>query len=1074
MSRKSTELLNREDELIRDAWLGIDKTADELFNPLETIPEGYEQQPHVYLLWLLSNPDHFALFCREILNITIHPIQAVILKELWVRKFPMLIGSRGMGKSFMLALYILLRMIFMPGRKIVMTGAGFRQSKLIFAYMEKIWDNAPLLRDIAGSGSGYFHGTDAFKFVIGLSEAYALPIGDGCLTEDNLITMSDGIYNISLGNTSGIVNHEKYVWSSADKKFVYSDESYNNGKQKTKKITTKRGYSIEGTHNHKLKVLRNNNIVWLRLDEMIVGDRILIDRSERWHNNTNNITKEEAYALGLMIGDGCWTNKYKLRFTSEDPELVEKLELGTKLKFKQCSDLVHFDYNGIKDVNNWLDYWGLNVCYTIDKIIPHKVLTCSKDVVSSLISGLFDTDGHVQVNKDKGGVSVCLGFTNTSKKLVDQLHYLLLHFGIISTKSSRLRGNENWNRVYELHIYGNNAKLFQQRINFCLSRKKIELETALSEKSTFNSMDDEIPNIQKLMLESIKEIKIVKNGSRSARARVLPSKIKNKKTITFHYLQTFLEVYKNNTHYNMDILKSLADNDIYYDTIDMIEDGENCTYDIHVPNTHEYCANGFFSHNSKIRGYRAHDIIVDEFAVGNPEILEHVIFGFAVVSADPIGSNQRKASIRKAIELGRTIDNDDDLYQANQIIVSGTAYYEFNHFYKYWRKYQGIVNSRGDKKRLAEIGADPDKTNWRDYSVMRIPYYFMPEGFMEVDIIARAKNNMHQSLFDMEYLSLFSADSNGFFKRSLLEKCVANHNISLYGERGKEYVLGIDPASEEDNFSIVVLEIEKSVRRVVYCWTSTKQSYKEELKSGKAKENDFYDYVCRKILDLVDMFDVRGIAIDSQGGGHAIVGRLHNPSVLKQGEAPLWPIIDVDEPSEDDIQEGRHIIELISFADAKWTSEANHGMRLDFESRALLFPKFDGLTFAEIDLSTEEGVKTCDITEESVLEIEEMKNELSSIVMTQTPSGRDKWDTPDQKLPGQKKGRLRKDRYSALLMANYLGKKLVQDKREITYSFEGGLAKNIKPEEITGPAFTGTNAISMETAKKLNELYKYM
>ena len=36
-----------------------------------------------------------------------------------------------------------------------------------------------------------------------------------------------------------------------------------------------------------------------------------------------------------------------------------------------------------------------------------------------------------------------------------------------------------------------------------------------------------------------------------------------------------------------------------------------------------------------------------------------------------------------------------------------------------------------------------------------------------------------------------------------------------------------------------------------------------------------------------------------------------------------------------------------------------------------------------------------DTLEECVLDIEELKDELSMIQMTQTPSGRDKWDTPE-------------------------------------------------------------------------------
>ena len=50
----------------------------------------------------------------------------------------------------------------------------------------------------------------------------------------------------------------------------------------------------------------------------------------------------------------------------------------------------------------------------------------------------------------------------------------------------------------------------------------------------------------------------------------------------------------------------------------------------------------------------------------------------------------------------------------------------------------------------------------------------------------------------------------------------------------------------------------------------------------------------------------------------------------------------------------------------------------------------------------------------SFIRIEELKNELSIIMITQTTAGRDRWDTPEVKLAAGRKDRLRKDRYSAL------------------------------------------------------------
>jgi len=119
-------------------------------NPLDNMPAEFEDDPHLYILWLMQQPEYFSFICKEIMNVQLLPVQALMLQEMWNRRFPMLIASRGFGKSFMLALYALLRILLLPGRKVVIVGAAFRQSKVIFNYMESIWYNAPLLRDLCG------------------------------------------------------------------------------------------------------------------------------------------------------------------------------------------------------------------------------------------------------------------------------------------------------------------------------------------------------------------------------------------------------------------------------------------------------------------------------------------------------------------------------------------------------------------------------------------------------------------------------------------------------------------------------------------------------------------------------------------------------------------------------------------------------------------------------------------------------------------------------------------------------------------------------------------------------------
>ena len=439
---------------------------------------------------------------------------------------------------------------------------------------------------------------------------------------------------------------------------------------------------------------------------------------------------------------------------------------------------------------------------------------------------------------------------------------------------------------------------------------------------------------------------------------------------------------------------------------------------------------------SKIRGQRANDIIADEFASIPRDIFENVVAGFAAVAASPIEKVKQKAREKKAKELGIPISGPDEsdtgAAKSNQIILSGTAYYDFNHFAEYWKRYHAIVASGGDEFKLQEVfgGAVPADFDWREYSVIRMPVDKLPDGFMDSGQIARAKATVHSGIYQMEYGAVFTTDSQGFFKRSLIESCTTSQmkpitlpsgdvcfEALLKGDPNKKYIFGVDPASEVDNFSIVVLELNGDHRRIVHSWTTTRKQHKEKLKSKIVTEDDFYSYCAKKIRQLMKAFPCVEIAIDAQGGGIAVVEALQDRDKIGEGEVQIWPTIEEKE-KDTDYHSGLHILKLCQFAKADWLAEANHGLRKDFEDKCVLFPFFDT---ASIGLSIEQDKvsgRKYDTLEDCVMEIEELKDELSMIVMTQTSSGRERWDTPEVKLGAGKKTRLRKDRYSALIMAN--------------------------------------------------------
>ena len=497
----------------------------------------------------------------------------------------------------------------------------------------------------------------------------------------------------------------------------------------------------------------------------------------------------------------------------------------------------------------------------------------------------------------------------------------------------------------------------------------------------------------------------------------------------------------------------------------------------------------------KIRGQRANYTVCDEFASIREDIYQNVVRGFSSVASNPSEKVHRQAKIRLMKQLGVWTDEDEaqesKILRSNQNIVAGTAYYSFNHFYKTWANYKRIIESNGEKKALEEIfqGAIPTGFDWRDYSIIRLPVEILPVGFMDAKQITSARINSTKANYLIEYGATFATDSDGFFKRSLIESCIVGKaespisladgeivfHASLLGDASVQHVMAIDPASERDNFAIIVLALHADHRRIVYCWTTNRSAFKQKMNKGIAKEKDFYSYCCRKIRDLTKAFpNMVRISLDSQGGGVAIEEGLQDPNRINESESPIYRVIEPNKSKDTDDKRGEHILQMVNFADGNWVLEANHGLRKDMEDKVLLFPFFDpvSITLAEEeDIAAgrkEDLINLYDTLEDCVMDIEELKDELASIVHTQTIAGRDRWDTPESRDVDGKKNRVRKDRYSALLMANMVGRMFQRIEVQEEYIQAGGFASSVETKNNGGPMYIGPEWFKQATKNSAN------
>lgn len=493
----------------------------------------------------------------------------------------------------------------------------------------------------------------------------------------------------------------------------------------------------------------------------------------------------------------------------------------------------------------------------------------------------------------------------------------------------------------------------------------------------------------------------------------------------------------------------------------------------------------------KIRGERATDLITDEFHTVQEDVFEQVVSGFASVSASPFERAREYARLQYLMERGiitpEEVDYQKSLGNSNKSIIAGTANYQFNHFYRYVERYKNIINSRGDISNLIDTDESivDEGFDCNDYSVIRIPIELVQGGYMDEKNVARSKMTITNSAYRMEFSAIFEADSDGFFSRRLIESCVVgksgapivlsghdhpiNFTATLWSQHSNicKYVYGIDPASEVDNFSIVILEVWPDHRRVVYCWTATKKKHRKLLNKGLTVEQNFYSFCARKIRDLMKRFPTECLVCDA-GGGIQVREALADEKILEQGEHRIFEVIDEDDPKDSDNWAGKHILHMVNFSKTDWVAEANHGLKRDLGDKVILFPRFDGIALAEeaeerklanrykeeyADGADEDDIISLyETLEDCMMEIEEMKDELATIIISLTQTGKEHWDVPRSNIPGVKT-KLRKDRYSALLIANGIARKIALTPAQPVHEDYGGIASDIAKSKTLGPEY---------------------
>jgi hypothetical protein len=127
--------------------------------------------------------NHPALAAYDLLDIDLDPIQRLVFRDMWFKNYVIAVCSRGFGKTFLLGCLAVLSCLLYPGYRVGLIAPVFRQSKMIFSEVEKIYSKSSIVQEACEKRP--IRQTDAcylkFKSVGGMPPSFieALPLGDG-------------------------------------------------------------------------------------------------------------------------------------------------------------------------------------------------------------------------------------------------------------------------------------------------------------------------------------------------------------------------------------------------------------------------------------------------------------------------------------------------------------------------------------------------------------------------------------------------------------------------------------------------------------------------------------------------------------------------------------------------------------------------------------------------------------------------------------------------------------------------------------------------------------------------------
>lgn len=435
----------------------------------------------------------------------------------------------------------------------------------------------------------------------------------------------------------------------------------------------------------------------------------------------------------------------------------------------------------------------------------------------------------------------------------------------------------------------------------------------------------------------------------------------------------------------------------------------------------------------KLRGFRFHRIIIDEFLLMPERIYNEVIVPFLSVVENPTQREDLYNLETKLIEEGKMTEEERYKWPNNKLIMLSSASYKFEYMYKLYSQFEGLIFNPAEKQ---------DDAN---RVIMQFSYDCAPRQLYDQNLIDQAKATMSQSQFEREFGAIFTDDSSGYFKTSRMSACSIQpgegQSIEVKGEVGAKYILAFDPSWAEsessDDFAMSVFKIAEKTGQgiLVHSYAMSGTNLRHHM--------DYFYY-------LLTSFNIVSIVGDYNGGVQ-FINAVNQSALFKKNNIKIQTItaaFDKPEEYKKDLLTARREYDrntwkicILRKPTSSWIRIANELLQANFDHKRIWFAaratndeykeqtkkkipieKLKFLRTVESYHKESKAAKMIDFVENQYDLIESTKGQCALIQIKTSPQGTQTFDLPDNLKRQTGPDKARKDSYSALVLGNWMVK----------------------------------------------------